>query len=165
MQPSSDEWRESKQPATTASRSDRWAVRLFASPYAREGTALIAIDRIPEAAEEAAQVIRDEGHEAIGVVADVTQSDEVNRAVQAAIERFGRLDILHNNVGVVPAGGPLMLADPGNGTWTPFHIRHPDCVRIMQHAHAKQRTALLRCLRISANSSKQSAPFSLISIA
>lgn len=79
--------------------------------YAREGAAVITVDRIPEAAEEAAQVIRDEGHDAIGVVADVTRTDEVNRAVQAAIERFGRLDILHNNVGVAPPGGPLELDD------------------------------------------------------
>ena len=48
--------------------------------YAREGAAVIAVDRVAEAAEEAAQVIRDEGHYAIAVVADVTQTDEVDRA-------------------------------------------------------------------------------------
>jgi NAD(P)-dependent dehydrogenase (short-subunit alcohol dehydrogenase family) len=79
--------------------------------YAREGAAVIAVDRVAEAAEEAAQVIRDEGHDAIAVVADVTQTDEVNRAVQVAIEHFGQLDILHNNVGVAHPGGPLELDD------------------------------------------------------
>ena len=79
--------------------------------YAREGAAVIAVDRVAEAAEEAAQVIRDEGHDAIAVVADVTRTDEVNRAVQVAIEHFGQLDILHNNVGVAHPGGPLELDD------------------------------------------------------
>lgn len=79
--------------------------------YAREGAAVICVDRIAEAAEEAARAIRDEGHEAIAVVADVTQTNDVNRAVLTGIERFGHLDILHNNVGVAQAGGPLELDD------------------------------------------------------
>lgn len=79
--------------------------------FGREGAAVICVDRIAEAAEEAAQVIRAEGHEAIAVVADVTQTEQVNRAVQVGIERFGRVDILHNNVGVASPGGPLELDD------------------------------------------------------
>ncbi|MCR4471883.1 MULTISPECIES: SDR family NAD(P)-dependent oxidoreductase [unclassified Burkholderia] len=79
--------------------------------YAREGAAVICVDRIAEAAEDAARVIQAEGHDAIAVVADVTQTDDINRAVQTAIQHFGRLDILHNNVGVAPAGGPLELDD------------------------------------------------------
>lgn len=91
---------------------DEWSNgKATAVAYGREGAAVICVDRIAEAAEEAAQVIREEGHEAIAVVADVTKTDEVNRAVQAAIERFGRLDILHNNVGIASPGGPLDLDD------------------------------------------------------
>lgn len=79
--------------------------------YAREGAAVICVDRIAEAAEETARVIRDEGYKAIAVVADVTQTDDVNRAVLTAVEHCGRLDILHNNVGVTQTGGPLELDD------------------------------------------------------
>jgi NAD(P)-dependent dehydrogenase (short-subunit alcohol dehydrogenase family) len=79
--------------------------------YAREGAAVIAIDRLADAAEETAQIIRDEGGEAIGLTADVINTAQVNRAVQDAMARFGRLDILHNNVGIVQAGGPLETDD------------------------------------------------------
>ncbi len=43
--------------------------------------------------------------------ADVTSTDEVTRAVEVGIARFGHLDILHNNVGIAPAGSPLELDD------------------------------------------------------
>ena len=79
--------------------------------YAREGATVVCVDRDAEAAEEAARVIREEGHQAIALVADVTQTQEVNSAVQAAIERFGKLNILHNNVGIAHPGGPLELDD------------------------------------------------------
>lgn len=82
-----------------------------AAAYAREGAAVVCIDRLADAAEEAAEVIRGEGGNAIALVADVTRTDDVDQAVKEAAERFGRLDILHNNVGVAHPGGPLDLDD------------------------------------------------------
>jgi NAD(P)-dependent dehydrogenase (short-subunit alcohol dehydrogenase family) len=79
--------------------------------YGREGATVVCVDRVAEAAEEAARIIRDEGNEAIAVVADVVNTDDVDRAVRTAIERFAHLDILHNNVGVAAPGGPLELDD------------------------------------------------------
>ncbi len=77
--------------------------------YAREGARVVAVDVSAEAAEETAGLIRAEGHEAIAVAADVTDMACVEAAVAAAVERYGRLDVLHNNVGVVMHGGPVEL--------------------------------------------------------
>ena len=74
--------------------------------YAREGARVIAIDVSEAAAAETAGLIRDEGGEATAVAADVTDLASIEAAVAAALERHGRLDILHNNVGVVLHGGP-----------------------------------------------------------
>jgi NAD(P)-dependent dehydrogenase (short-subunit alcohol dehydrogenase family) len=79
--------------------------------FARQGAAVVCVDRIAEAAEEAAQIICDEGLKAIAIVADVTRTDEVERAIQTAVERYSRLDILHNNVGIAQPGGPIELDD------------------------------------------------------
>ncbi|WP_164230768.1 SDR family NAD(P)-dependent oxidoreductase, partial [Stenotrophomonas maltophilia] len=68
--------------------------------YAREGAKVISVDMAEAAAEETAGIIRGEGGEAIAVTADTTNLAAVEAAVQAAIARFGTLDILHNNVGV-----------------------------------------------------------------
>jgi NAD(P)-dependent dehydrogenase (short-subunit alcohol dehydrogenase family) len=45
------------------------------------------------------------------VAADVTQSGSVEAAVAQMLARFGRIDILHNNVGVTQMGGPVELSE------------------------------------------------------
>ncbi len=47
----------------------------------------------------AAEVARDYGHQAIGVAADVCQPADVEALVQAALKKFGKIDILINNAG------------------------------------------------------------------
>ncbi len=79
--------------------------------YAREGARVVAVDVSEAAAEETAGLIRSEGHEALAVAADVTELASIEAAVVAATLRFGRLDILHNNVGVVLHGGPVELEE------------------------------------------------------
>ncbi|WP_163363485.1 SDR family NAD(P)-dependent oxidoreductase, partial [Enterobacter cloacae] len=64
-----------------------------------------------EAANETAAIIAAEGFSAMAVTSDVTSSASVTEAVNATIERYGRIDILHNNVGVATAGGPEDLDD------------------------------------------------------
>lgn len=77
--------------------------------YAREGAKVVAIDLDEAAASETADIIRAEGHEGLAVAADVTDIASVRHAVEAAVARFGQIDILHNNVGVTHMGGPVDL--------------------------------------------------------
>jgi len=77
--------------------------------YAREGARIVAIDVNEAAAIETAEIIRSEGGEALPVATDVTDFAAVERTVALALERYGRIDILHNNVGVVLHGGPTDL--------------------------------------------------------
>ncbi|WP_407049795.1 SDR family NAD(P)-dependent oxidoreductase [Methyloraptor flagellatus] len=77
--------------------------------YARAGARVVAIDIAEAAAAETAGIIRSEGGEALALAADVTDFASVEAAVAQAVATFGRLDILHNNVGVVMHGGPVEL--------------------------------------------------------
>lgn len=79
--------------------------------YAREGARVACIDLVREAAQETASIIEKEGGEAVAVVADVTDTGSVESAVTQVIETFGRIDILHNNVGVTHMGGPVELTE------------------------------------------------------
>ena len=79
--------------------------------YAREGARVYAVDRNPAAAEETVGIIRAENGAAESMVADVTDSDAVARAVDGCIGRFGRIDILHNNVGMASIGGPVEMSE------------------------------------------------------
>ena len=77
--------------------------------YAREGASVACVDLAPEAAEETAAIIREEGGAALALCADVTDFPSVNGAAGAAVAAFGGISILHNNVGVTHMGGPVEL--------------------------------------------------------
>ena len=55
-----------------------------------------------------ASAIRDKGGEAIAVRADITLDEDIERLMQAAIDEWGRLDILINNAGGSPLQAPLI---------------------------------------------------------
>lgn len=77
--------------------------------YARAGARVACVDLNPAAAEETAALIAGEGFEALALAADVAQEADVAAAVAAVIARWGRIDILHNNVGIAQFGGTLEL--------------------------------------------------------
>ena len=82
-----------------------------ATLYAREGAAVFAVDRRIEAAEETAALIADEGGQCRSHAADVSRSDEVAAMVAACLAIYGRLDVLHNNVGIAEIGGPVEASE------------------------------------------------------
>ena len=68
--------------------------------FAREGARVLCVDQVKERAEESAGLIRAEGGEARAHAADVTRAAECAAMVTMAVEQWGGLDILHNNVGI-----------------------------------------------------------------
>jgi NAD(P)-dependent dehydrogenase (short-subunit alcohol dehydrogenase family) len=68
--------------------------------FAREGARVLCVDQALARAEETVALIRAEGGEAVGLAADVTRADDCRAMVDAAVARWGGLDVLHNNVGI-----------------------------------------------------------------
>lgn len=85
--------------------------RAAAMRFAREGARVLAVDRRLESAEETAEIIRAEGFECVSFAADVTREEDLARAMAEATQKWGSLDVLHNNVGVSIAGGDADLLD------------------------------------------------------
>ncbi|MDQ4060890.1 MAG: SDR family oxidoreductase [Pseudomonadota bacterium] len=79
--------------------------------YARAGAKVACVDMNKAAAEATAGIITGEGGSAVALQADVTRLDEVRAATDAAVRALGRLDILHNNVGITAAGGPVEASE------------------------------------------------------
>jgi NAD(P)-dependent dehydrogenase (short-subunit alcohol dehydrogenase family) len=73
--------------------------------YAREGARVMLVDRNLDAAEETKALIDGEGGESVSFRADVGTSEGCRSIVEKCIETYGRIDILHNNVGIEVAGG------------------------------------------------------------
>jgi NAD(P)-dependent dehydrogenase (short-subunit alcohol dehydrogenase family) len=75
--------------------------RAAAITFAREGARVLVVDRDLDAAEATAEIIRSEGAEALTHRTDVASEDDCIELVARAQSVLGRVDILHNNVGIV----------------------------------------------------------------
>ncbi len=82
-----------------------------AALFAREGARVFCVDRNAAAAEETAGIVASEGNTAAAHAANVTDAGQVADMVAACLERFGRIDVLHNNVGIVEVGGPVEASE------------------------------------------------------
>lgn len=86
--------------------------RAIATLFAREGAAVLCVDRVEARAAETVDSIRDEGGTADVFVADITDDTQCAAVAQDALARWGRVDILVNVVGVGGRGdGPAHSAD------------------------------------------------------
>jgi NAD(P)-dependent dehydrogenase (short-subunit alcohol dehydrogenase family) len=73
--------------------------------YAREGASVMVVDNNRKAAEDTRDIIIGEGGTSIAFEADVSQASDCTNMVEKCIDHFGKIDILHNNVGIeIPAG-------------------------------------------------------------
>jgi len=77
--------------------------------FAREGAKVLCVDRGD--AQATAALIEGEGGETEAFAADVTVAEQVEGMVSHCLERFGRVDILHNNVGIDHVGGPVETSE------------------------------------------------------
>ena len=76
--------------------------RAAAQSLGREGASVVICARRGDVLEQAAQdVAESTGAQIVPVTADVSRGEDVERVVQTAVDRFGRLDMLVNNAGSV----------------------------------------------------------------
>jgi NAD(P)-dependent dehydrogenase (short-subunit alcohol dehydrogenase family) len=88
--------------------------RATAILFAREGARALLVDQNASAAEETLAAIKAEGGEAEVFAADVTRAEDCRAMVERAVGRWGRLDILDNNVGI---GGPGSVVEVSEEDW------------------------------------------------
>jgi NAD(P)-dependent dehydrogenase (short-subunit alcohol dehydrogenase family) len=79
--------------------------------FAREGARVLCVDSVVERAEATVKEIAPDGGEASAFAADVTRAADCRAMVDAAAERYGGLDILHNNVGIESRTGLLEVTE------------------------------------------------------
>jgi NAD(P)-dependent dehydrogenase (short-subunit alcohol dehydrogenase family) len=86
--------------------------RAAALLFAREGARVLVADRDLESARETCALIASEGGTAEAQRVDITQDSECRALMQACVERWQRIDVLHNNVGIGRGdGGPTHVTD------------------------------------------------------
>src|ERR1700709_2253375 len=85
--------------------------RATAITFAREGAKVLCVDHNLASAQETVDMIAAKGGTAMAFKADVTKQAEIKAMVSDAHGRWGRIDVLHNNVGVSLSGGDAELLD------------------------------------------------------
>ena len=95
-----------------ASGMGRVAARMFAA----EGARVVVADVTEPAAQSVVDEVRSAGGEAVAVVADVAKEADAKRMVDEAVAAFGRVDVLYNNAGIMPAADHSVV-DTDVATW------------------------------------------------
>jgi NAD(P)-dependent dehydrogenase (short-subunit alcohol dehydrogenase family) len=80
--------------------------------FAAHGANVVVVDRDADAAGRSAQAITSAGGSALALVADMLDEPAVIAAVDAALARYGRIDVVQNNVGATLVGGVVETSLP-----------------------------------------------------
>lgn len=81
--------------------------RAAALAFAREGASVVAADVSENGNKETARMVEELGGSALAVKCDVTRNEDIQQALKATIEKFGRLDFAFNNAGIEYAIKPV----------------------------------------------------------
>jgi 3-oxoacyl-[acyl-carrier protein] reductase len=114
--------------------------RAAAAAFAREGAQVVLCGRRLKLLEEVRQQIENAGGIALAVQADVSVETDVKRLTEAAVERFGRIDVLVNNAAVFEPG---QVGETGLDAWnaqigtnlTGAFLLIRECLPIMRKQH------------------------------
>lgn len=113
--------------------------KAVAMELAREGANLTIFSRNQSAIQMAGEEVRSvTGAQVLALAADVTRGEDLERVVQATVERFGRIDILFNNAGGPPPG---TFEEFGDEAWQrAFELNLMSAVRLIRLVlpHMKQ---------------------------
>lgn len=132
-----------------------------ARAFAESGAAVALADINETAVNKAANELTDAGHQALALVCDVTDEDQVAAAVDRTVTTFGRLDMAYNNAGIqIP---PTDAADESLDQFEKVHaINLRGIWAAMKHELRHMRTqgsgAIVNCSSSAAWSASPAAP-------
>jgi len=91
-----------------------------AALFAREGARIAAVDAVEETVRATVEAIEADGGEAIALVANVREANEVRWAVEKTVQQWGTMDVLFNNAGIMPHADESFL-DLDRELWTTIY--------------------------------------------
>jgi NAD(P)-dependent dehydrogenase (short-subunit alcohol dehydrogenase family) len=135
--------------------------RATAILFAREGASVVLVDRDEKSAEETKRMIDAAGGVASVCAADVTRSADCERMAEQCAAAHGRIDVLHNNVGVGALGGPVELSE---AEWdrvvdTNLKAMFLACKHVLPHMERQKSGAIVN---ISSMAAVRFAPYAML---
>ncbi len=120
--------------------------RAMAVLFAREGGRLVLVDRNRESAEETQSIIEKEGGEAIAFKADITKGEDCRKMADACVDRYGKIDVLVNNVGTGAGdGGPVKLSEEAWDTIFDVNLKgmYLTCKYVLPHMEKRESGSII----------------------
>ncbi|RTZ48217.1 SDR family oxidoreductase [Candidimonas sp. SYP-B2681] len=141
--------------------------RATATLLARQGAKVFALDKSPQALEETIRIIREEGGEVEGAVCDATIGEEIHTAIEACVKRFGRLDILVNNIGGSQPGGVEQLSEDDWDAQINYNLKsvYLSCKHAMPYLKQSPGSAIVNVSSVAALRMMKARPHSAYSAA
>ena len=126
--------------------------RAIAVRFAQEGARVFAVDRDTERMQETVRLVEEAGGEIATAQCDVTQSASIAGVVAACIARFGRIDVLVNNVGGSAKGGPVEMSEEVWDAQVDHNLKSVflTCKHVLPHMLAQGRGAIVNLASTSA---------------
>lgn len=91
-----------------------------AALFAREGARIAAVDAVEDTVRATVEAIEADGGEAMALVANVREADEVRWAVEKTVQQWGTIDVLFNNAAIMPHADESFL-DLDRELWTTIY--------------------------------------------
>lgn len=89
--------------------------------FAQEGARILAVDINEASAQESLELSGVEGLDGFAMAADTSNTETIAAVVEAAVARWGRIDVLHYNVGISIMGGPQTIDDLTDAAFEKVH--------------------------------------------
>lgn len=129
--------------------------RATALLFARGGAKVLAVDLDLKSAQDTAALVKEDGGECVAFEADVTREASLQAAVNEAVKRWSRVDILHNNVGLSLAGGdanPLEITEAAFDRISAINLRGTimACKHVLPVMRAQRSGAIINISSIAA---------------
>jgi len=115
-----------------------------AALFAREGARVFAVDINLDAALETKRIVEKEGGICEALAGNVSHADDVAAMVDACIAAFGRIDVLHNNVGIVEVGGPVETSEE---SWD--RVNDVNLKQVLPHMERQGKGAIVNIASVS----------------
>jgi NAD(P)-dependent dehydrogenase (short-subunit alcohol dehydrogenase family) len=119
--------------------------------FAREGAKVLAADVNLEAALETKRIIETEGGICEAVSGNVSRAEDVAAIVDACLQTFGRVDVLHNNVGIVEVGGPVETTEESWDRVNEVNLKSMflTCKQVLPHMERQGKGAIVNIASVS----------------
>jgi NAD(P)-dependent dehydrogenase (short-subunit alcohol dehydrogenase family) len=119
--------------------------------FAREGAKVLAVDINLDAAIETKRIIEAEGGICEAVAGNVSRADDVATIVAAGLGTFGRIDVLHNNVGIVEVGGPVETTEESWDRVNDVNLKSMflTCKQVLPHMERQRKGAIVNIASVS----------------